>query len=108
MRVGLAGVGALLDSHRPHPFGYDDAGHFPQVAEELLEPEFEIETIPQDELGILCPQDVARGWLVVVDLRPGLGDRLHDSGTAGHMLRYVGDDGEGGDNLELALCGVSR
>ena len=45
--------------------------------------------------------------LVVVDLRSGLGDRLHDGGIAGHVLRHVGNDREGRDDLELALCGVS-
>ena len=79
-----------------------------EVLEELLEPEFEIEPVPEDEIRILRLQDVARRRLVVVDLGSGLGDRLDDRGVARNVPRHVGDDREGGDGLELVLCGVSR
>ena len=49
-----------------------------EVLEELLEPELEVEPVPEDQLGILRPQDVAGRRLVIVDLGAGLGDRFDD------------------------------
>jgi hypothetical protein len=104
--IGSTGVGALLNPHRLHTFGHDDAGNLLQIAKELLEPELKVESVPQDELGILRPQDIAGCRLIVVNLRTRLGDRLDDGRVARHVLCHVGDDREGGDDLELALCGM--
>ena len=73
------------------------------MLEEFLEPELEIEPVPEHEVGVLRLQDVARRRLVVVDLRAGLGDRLDRRRVAGDVPGHVGDDGEGRDGLEPGL-----
>ena len=55
------------------------ARNFLDVLEEALEPPFEVEAVPQHEVGGLRAHDVERGRLIVVDLRAGLGDRLDDA-----------------------------
>jgi hypothetical protein len=40
-----------------------------------------------------------------VDLGAGLGDRHHVGSVACHVLRHIGDDGEGGNGLETILSG---
>ena len=108
MRVRLAAIGAFGDAHRLDAIGHDDARDIVEVLEELLEPELEIQAVPQDQLGIMRLQDVARRRLIVVDLGAGLGDRFDDGGVAGDVCGHVGDHREGGDGLEFLLrpCGT--
>ena len=101
MRVGLAGIGALGDRHRLDALGHDHTGHLLQPMEEALEPALQVQPVPQHQLRALGPHQVSWRGLVVVDLGAGLGDRLHVGGITGHVARHVGDDGEGGDDLEF-------
>ena len=101
MRIGLAGVGAFRDRHGLDAFGHDHTGHLLQPMEEALEPALQVQPVPQHQLRALGPHQVSRGGLVVVDLGAGLGDRLHVGGITGYVARHVGDDGEGGDDLEF-------
>ena len=81
----------------------DSARDIPEVPEEFLEPQFEIEAVPEDELRALRTLNVARRRLVVVDLGIGLGDRLHLGCVAGDVAGDVGNDSKGGDHLHLAI-----
>ena len=101
MRVGLAGIGALADAHRLDALADDHAGDALEVAEEALEPLLEVQPVPQDQVGVLRLEHVAGRRLVVVDLGVGPGDRFHLGRLAGDVAGDVGDDGEGGDDLEL-------
>ena len=101
MRIGLAGVGTLGDAHRLDPLGDDRGRDVFEVLEELFEPQLEVEAIPQDEVGLLRPHDVAGRRLVVVDLGVRLGDRFHLGGVAGDVSGDVGNHREGRHHLEL-------
>jgi hypothetical protein len=89
-----------VDAHRLDPVGQHHARHILDILEKFLEPALEMETVPQHEIGLLRFDDVARGWLIVVDLGARLGDR-HDGGfVAGDVLGDVLNHGEGGHDLE--------
>jgi len=104
MGIGLAGIGAFADADRLDAVGNSGARHIGQVGEEALEPEFQIQTVPQDEVGILGLDDVARGRLVIVNFRAGLGDGNHFGGFTCDVTHHVGNDGEGGGDLESFCC----
>ena len=107
MRIGLSAVGALGDPHRLDAFGDDHARHLLDVLEEFLEPAFEVEAVPQHEVGRLRPHDIERRRLIIVDLGARLGDRFHDRLIAGDVLRDVLNDRERGhDPKRLARRGL--
>ncbi len=103
MRVGFAGVGAFHDTHWLDPVADDDRGDVGQIGEKLLEPLFQVEAVPQYQAGALCADNVLRRWLVVVYLRTGLGYGDHFGSVSCHIGRHVGDDGEGGDDLQFCM-----
>ena len=106
MRVGPAGIRTFGDPHRLDAFGDRDGRHFLDVLEELLEPAFQIEAVPQHKVGRLCADDIERRRLIVVDLGARLGDGFNDRRRARNVLRDVLDDREGGQDAErfLRLC----
>ena len=60
MRIRLALVGAFADPHGLDALRHDRARDIPEVPEELLEPQFEIESVPEDELRALTDRFLAR------------------------------------------------
>ena len=107
MRIGLARIRAFSDAHRLDTFGNHDVGNVVEILEKSLEPQFEIETVPDDQVRPLRAQDVTWCRLIIMDFRVGFGDRFNDRGIASDIPGHVGDDGEGGDGLELAILLVS-
>ena len=47
--------------------------------------------------------DIAGRELVIMDLRARFSNGADDGGVAGHVLRHIGDNREGGDNPEFLL-----
>ncbi len=103
MRVGPAGIGTLGDAHRLDAVGQHHLRHVLHVLEELLEPLLEVHAVPQHQVSVLRFDDVARAGLVAMDFGARLRDGFHDRGVARNVAGDVGDDGEGGDDLELVL-----
>ncbi|CUX52994.1 hypothetical protein AGR13a_Lc110430 [Agrobacterium genomosp. 13 str. CFBP 6927] len=103
MWIGFSLIGAATDRHRRHTLAHRHARHAGEVGQEFFEPQFQIETVTQDQIGLAGFQNVARGWLVIVNFRARLGDALHLGRIARHIARHVGDDGEGGDHRGFLL-----
>lgn len=104
MRVGLAQIGAGLDAHRDDALGDHGPGDVLEAAEKALEPALQVQAVPEDQLRALGAGQIAGRGLVVVDLGAGPGDGDDLGRVSGHVAGHVGDDGEGGDHLELAAC----
>ncbi len=66
-------------------------------------PPFEIKPIAEDQLRPLRAFDIAGRGLVIMDLRARFSNGADDGGVAGHVLRHIGDNREGGDNPEFLL-----
>ena len=79
MRVRVAVIRPFADRQWGDAFGHDRRRHLLDVLEEALEPAFQVHAVPQDQIGVLRLDDVARGRLIVVDPAPGL---VMDSTTA--------------------------
>ncbi|MNV35285.1 hypothetical protein D3C71_1267280 [compost metagenome] len=103
MRVGLALIGAPGNRHGGDAIRNGDVFHISEIFEEAFEPEFEVEAVAQNQIGVTGAQEVARRRLIIVDLGAGLGDAFDIGRIACDVLRHVGDDGEGGDDLGLFL-----
>jgi hypothetical protein len=68
MRIGLAFVAALADRDRVDPFGQRGGGDIAEIGQELLEPQFKIEAVPEDQIGVLRGEDISWSGFVAVDL----------------------------------------
>jgi len=101
--LGLPAVGAFGDAHGLDAFGHHHARHVLEALEKFLEPELEVQPVPQHQLCPLRLDEIAGRGLVVVDFGAGPGNGFDDGGIACHFACHVGDDGEGGDDLELVL-----
>ena len=100
MRVGPALIGALCNRDRVDPIGQRHGWNVAQVREELLEPEFQIQPVPQDQVSLLRTHDVLRRRLVAVDLCPRLGDRDNLGLLPSHVSSHVGEHGKGRHHLQ--------
>ena len=93
----------MRDAHRLNPVADHGRGDVAQVAEELFEPELQVQPVPQDQVGILRFENIARCRLVIVDFCTRLGDAVHDGHIARDVAGHIGDDGEGCDGFELVF-----
>src|SRR5690606_4226576 len=74
--------------------------HVLQVLEKALEPTLQIQSIPEDEIGVLGLHDVERSRLIAVDLRAWLGDAFDYRRRTGDVLGDVLNVREGGDDTQ--------
>ena len=107
MRIGLALIAALADGQGFDPVRQCGRRDIAQVLQELLEPEFEIEAVPEDQVGILCRDDVLGRGFIAVDLCPWLCDGNDRGMRPRHVLNHVGQNGECRHDLEF-FCRKGR
>ena len=75
-----------------------------QALDELGEPGFQVQAVVQDQVRLGRLADVPGGGLVAVDFGAGLGDGLDLQLVPGHVLRDVGQHGEGGQHHGLLIA----
>lgn len=89
MWVRVAVIRPFADRQWGDAFGHDRRRHLLDVLEEALEPAFQVHAVPQDQIGVLRLDDVARGRLIVVDLGARFGDGFYHGGVTRHVLGDV-------------------
>ncbi|MOA09834.1 hypothetical protein D3C78_1296890 [compost metagenome] len=104
MRIRVAVIRPFADRQRGDTFGDDRSRHLFDVLEEALEPAFQIHAVPQDQVGMLRLDDIARRRLIIVDFCARFGDRLYHGGVTGHVLGDILNNGKGGYHAQFFFC----
>ncbi|MNI44028.1 hypothetical protein D3C73_983790 [compost metagenome] len=70
---------------------------------EAGKPQFQIETVGEDQLCALCAFNVARRGLIFVNFSPRLGNGADLGCVTRHVARHIGNHRKGGDHLKFFL-----
>jgi hypothetical protein len=100
MGIGFAFGTAAADRDRVHPVRQGRRGDIAKVCQELFEPAFKVQAVPQHKVGIRSGDNILRCWFIAVNLGPGLGDGHNLDPRARDIAGHVGDDGKGGHDLQ--------
>jgi hypothetical protein len=93
----VAAVVAGPDVHGFHAVGQDHVGGVDR-GEEAFEPPLEPQSVVEDQIRVLRPDEVRRRGFVAVDLRTDLRDRLDAHMPSGDGAGEVREHGEGGQD----------
>src|SRR5690606_34294575 len=100
MRVGFARIWSLTNADRHNAITDCQTWYAGKVLQELLEPLFEIEPVPDDEIRRLRLDDITRRGLVAVNFSSGLRDGNDLRRIAGYIRNDVPYHREGRHDLE--------
>jgi hypothetical protein len=101
MGVWLTVVRPFAYPHRGDALGNNHFRHAVEMLVKALEPQLQVHAVSQDQLRFLRALDIPRRGLIFMDLGTRFGNGGDFCGIARHVFRHIGDNGKGGDNLEL-------